>query len=311
MKKGLQLYTIALALFLTFAIFSSYSRKTAPAKANTEQYSANLPQIVKPINLDRPFDFAGELLPMENFDVRERLDRELLVNSYWHSSTMLNIKSASKYFPIIEPILAKNGVPDDFKYLAVAESNLRNVTSPAGAKGIWQFMTPIAKSFKLEVNKEVDERYHIEKATQAACEYFLDHYRRFGSWTLTAASYNMGATRLSRDLKNQRASDYYDLNLNAETSRYVFRLIAIKEILNTPRAFGFYVDKEDGYQPLDDYEVIEVSTAIENWGDFAREYGTNYRILKVYNPWLISNKLTNPKRKTYQIKLPKKSIKVK
>ncbi len=306
MQKAVQFYTLALASFLTiifFASYYSYSSKSENADSQAED-SKSLPQIIRPVNLDRPFDFAGEALPMDNFDVRERLDRELLINTYLHSATLLHIKSTYKYFPAMEKILAENGLPDDFKYLAVAESSLRNAVSSAGAKGIWQFMKNTAEYYGLEINDEVDERYHVEKATEAACKYLLDYKKRFGNWTLAAAAYNVGGTKLSSELKTQRTENYYDLNLNDETSRYIFRLVAIKEILKNPNAFGFYLDEADGYPPMSDYKIVEVSGSIENLGDFAVEQGTTYRMLKVFNPWLLTSRLSNRARKTYQIKIP-------
>jgi len=306
MSKNIQLFTIFLAAFLTLAIFASNANDTIPpAKTAVSITGKGLPQVVKSANLDRPFDFAGETLPMDNFDVRERLDRELMVNSYWHSSTILNIKASRRFFPMFEKVFELYGIPDDFKYIAVAESSLRNVTSPAGAKGVWQFMKSVGQSFDLEVNSEVDERFNIEKATHAACKHFLNLKKRFGSWTLAATAYNVGPTKLARQKEEQRATTYYDMNLNQETSRYIFRLVAIKQILKDPKAFGFYLDDEDYYQPLNDYAVVETSESIPNLGDFAQKYGTTYRLLKVYNPWLIMGKLTNSKRKTYQIKVPK------
>lgn len=299
---------IIAVLILATAVSYSDNKEPKPVEKKLKETYV-LPQIIKSVDLNKSFNFAGEKVPLDNFDVRERLDRELTVNSYWHSSTMLNLKSTYKYFPIIEPILEEHGVPDDFKYLAIAESNLRNATSPAGAKGIWQFLNSIGQHYGLEINSEVDERYHIEKATAAACEYIKDHYRQFDSWTLTAAAYNMGGPKLKRELATQRADSYYDLNLNIETDRYVFRIVAIKEVMQNPRNFGFYLDEEDAYPPLTDYDIIEVNSSIENLGDFAAEHGTTYRILKVYNPWLISSRLTNRARKTYQIKVPIRSIK--
>ena len=304
MHKALHYYTLAMAAFLTIAIFASYSGKPGeePEKAEKED---SIPQVIKAVDLAKPFDFAGEPLPMDNFDVAERLDRELLVNTYWHSNTVLNIKNAYKYFPTIERILRNNGIPEDFKYLAVAESSLRNEVSPAGARGIWQFMNGTAEQYGLETNREVDERYHLEKATQAACEVLKDYYRRLNSWTLTAAAYNAGLSRISREMEEQRATNYYDLNLNQETSRYIFRLVAIKEILSRPKDFGFYLGPEERYPPLDDYKIIEVNTSIDNLGDFAREHGTTYRILKVYNPWLLDSRLSNRSGKAYEIRVPK------
>ena len=304
MHKALHYYTLAMAAFLTIAIFASYSGKLGEEPEKSEVDNNNIPQVIKAVDLSKPFDFAGESLPMDNFDVAERLDRELLVNTYWHSNTILNIKNAYKYFPVIERILKKNGIPEDFKYLAVAESSLRNEVSPAGARGIWQFMNGTAEQYGLETNREVDERYHLEKSTQAACELLKDYYRRLNSWTLTAAAYNAGLSRISREMEEQRAETYFDLNLNAETSRYVFRLVAIKEILSRPQDFGFYLDTDERYPPLEDYRVVEVDTAIDNLGDFAREQGTSYRMLKVYNPWLMDSKLPNRSGKTYEIKIP-------
>jgi len=301
MNKPLSYYTIALAAVLTVAIFASYSDQPA------EQISLDntaIPQVIKPVDLDRPFDFAGEQLPMDNFDVRERLDRELLVNTYWHSNTVLNIKNAYKFFPMIERKLREHGVPEDFKYLAVAESGLRNAVSPAGARGLWQFLHSTAEEYGLEVNREVDERYHYEKATDAACRMFKRYYRKFGSWTLVAGAYNAGYGRISRELETQRAETYYDLNLNAETSRYVFRLVAIKEILDRPRDFGFYIEEDHRYPPMSNYETVTVTESIPNLGDFAREYGTTYRLLKVYNPWLLDSSLTISRGNSYDIKIP-------
>lgn len=310
MQKAVQNYTLLLASFLTIVVFASYGKKK---EGNTEETAvvesvAKIPQVIKAIDLDKPFTLAGERVPMENPDVYERMDRELSVNTYWHSTTLLNIKNAYKYFPIIEKIMAEEGLPDDFKYLAIAESNLRNATSPAGAKGLWQFMRETGKYYDLEVTSEVDERYHLEKSTRAACKYIKDYYKRFKSWTLSAAAYNMGGTRLKREMDAQRGKTYYDLNLNQETDRYVFRIIAIKEVIGNPERFGFYLDNDEGYEPMTDFSIIEVDGPIPNLGDFALKNGISYRTLKVYNPWLRSSKLTNAARKTYEIKIPNKKF---
>ena len=205
-SKYLKLLTIGLAAILTIAVFSSYSNDDESIPKSKKYYEPDrqLPQIIRSVDLDKSFEFAGEPLPMDNFDVVDRLERELLVNSYWHSSTMLNIKSQYRYFPIMEPILAQYNVPEDFKYLSVIESNLRNETSPAGAKGFWQFMKSTAKYFGLEVNSEVDERFHLEKATEAACKYLLDYKRQFKNWTLAATAYNMGGPNLKNALATQK-----------------------------------------------------------------------------------------------------------
>lgn len=298
----------ALAIVLTLAFNGGDDpqpevTEPSPTKAGRKD---GLPQVIKPVPLKKKYDFAGEPLPLDNFDVRERLARELTVNSYYHSSTTENLKKMVRYFPVIESILRANGLPEDLKYLAVAESNLSNATSPAGAKGFWQFMAPSARAYGLEVNREVDERYHLEKSTQAACQYFQDLYERFGSWTMAAAAYNSGPTRLSREKTLQRMDNYYDMNLNVETGRYIFRIVAIKEVMQNPEDFGFYINGEAAYPPLKDYRILEVNQPIENLGDFAIEQGISYRMLKLYNPWLISHALSNPGRKTYRIRIPKK-----
>ena len=294
--------------FLLFVSFhSSDSNEQEPQaqtlKVDTEN-SDKLPQNIRSIELNKVYDFAGEAVPVNDFDALERLDRELGVNSYYHSSTLLNIKNANRYFPTIERILAENGIPDDFKYLAVAESGLRNVSSPAGAKGYWQFLKSVGQQYKLEINGAIDERYHLEKSTKAACNMLQDYYKKFGSWTTVAAAYNMGIGRTGRMLGEQNAQSYYDLNVNEETSRYVFRIIAIKEILSDPAKFGFYVDNDQLYQPLD-FVNVEVTKTIPNLADFAIKYGTTYRHLKVYNPWLINGSLPNSSKRTYQIRIPR------
>lgn len=275
----------------------------AEEKGEEERVTYDLPQQIKSVKMLGNVSFAGEQVPM-NIDTRERLDRELTVNSYYHSSTLLNIKMANKYFPIIEPILSEYGVPDDFKYLAVAESGLRNVTSPASAKGIWQIRKAAAQEMGLEVNSEVDERYHIEKATVAAAKYLKQNYKRFGSWVEAAAAYNMGAAGLSKAMNSQGTDDYFELNINEETSRYVFRLIALKEIMQNPSSFGFYVQPGDLYERLDNSYLVTVDKSVASWADFAKEKGTTYKLLKYYNPWLRDNKLT-VKHNVYQVRIPR------
>ena len=273
-----------------------------PSDANIE---ASLPQIIKSVSINKMYGFAGEVVPQDDFDAIERLDRELAVNSYYHSSTLLNIKAANRYFPTIERILAENGVPDDFKYLAVAESGLRNAVSPAGAKGYWQFLKAVGEQYGLEINGEVDERFHLEKSTLAACNMIKDYYRKFGNWTTAAGAYNMGIGNMSKMLDEQNAKSYYELNVNEETSRYIFRIIAIKEVLSNPQGFGFYLEDNQLYEPLD-YVNVNIIESVSSWGEFAEKYGTSYRHLKVYNPWLISKGLTYSGNKEYQIRIPKK-----
>ena len=249
-------------------------------------------------------DFAGESMPVKNFDVRESLDYEILKTIFWHSESILYLKRATRYFPIIEPILEKNGVPDDFKYLCVTESGLRNAVSPAGAEGFWQFLESTGKSYGLVVNSEIDERYDLEKSTQAACEYLKDAKRKFGTWTLAAASYNVGQGRLNKSLKTQKVKSFYDLRLNRETSRYIYRIVAYKLIFENPRNYGFIYREEELYPEIHT-QVVQVDSTITDLVDFAQIYSTNYKIIKMLNPWLRSNCLTNKSGKTYNICIPK------
>lgn len=247
--------------------------------------------------------FAGESVPLKIMDVKEKLDRELHVNSYWHSNTFLNLKRASRWFPVIEPILKENGIPDDFKYLAVIESGLTNAVSPAGATGYWQFMKETGKSYGLEINSEIDERYHIEKATKAACDYLSDAYMLYGSWSLVAASYNMGMGGVNKQLERQKVDSYWDLLLNQETGRYVYRIMAVKEVLNNPDTYGFVIDESDLYQPYETHD-LELSKGQADLAQFAIDQGINYKILKTLNPWLRKRALTNSSGKTYVLKMP-------
>jgi len=306
--KPISVYSIVIACFLTFALFSSYTGEESANQniSSSTGEATDLPQIVKAISLNKTFDFAGEVLPThENFDVRERLDQELLRNAYYHSNTVLNIKKANRFFPVIEPILAQYGVPDDLKYLAVAESDLRNATSPAGAKGIWQFMKATGKAYGMEINSGIDERYNLEKATVAACKQLKKDKNEFGSWAMAAAAYNMGNTRLRKEAAVQRTKNYYDMNLNQETMKYVLRIVAIKEILSNPEQFGFYIDAQDKYQPFD-YVTTTVTKTIPNLGDFAIQNGTTYRMIKLLNPWLLGSSLPNNSGRTYQVKIPRR-----
>ncbi|WP_284651293.1 lytic transglycosylase domain-containing protein [Flavobacterium terrisoli] len=248
-------------------------------------------------------DFAGEKTPLQITDVRERLDRELLINANLDATTALIIKRANRAFPIIEPILAKYGVPDDFKYLAVIESGLVNATSPSGAKGIWQFMPDTAKEKGMEVNDIVDERYHLEKSTEAACRYLLAAKEKFGSWTLAAASYNGGMNGITKKIEEQKVTNYYDLGLTEETSRYVFRILALKEIMRNPPLFGFNIYETELYAPIPTKKV-EVDSTINDLTGFAMSQGINYKILKIHNPWLRDKKLVNPTKKKYEIEIP-------
>jgi len=260
-----------------------------------------------PVIFPDSITFAGEVVPIENFDVAESLDRELMINTYWQSQTLLFIKRCHRYFPIIEPILKANGIPDDFKYLAVAESGLSNTSSPAGAKGFWQFLQGTATDYNLTINNEIDERYHLEKSTEAACKFLNDSYAKFGSWAMAAASYNMGRRNITQQINRQKSTCYYDLVLGEETGRYVYRIVALKLILDAPEKFGFHVSESEMYPEIP-YHKVTVDTTIHQLADFAFQMGTNYKILKELNPWLRENVLTNPKQITYEIKIPEKNF---
>lgn len=312
--KNLICYGLGAATVITIIMLTSYTRPdsfgqgpltspstaatTAAPKPNHAAQEVHAPEMPEAVN------FAGEALPMDNFDAKERFDRELVSNCFRHSATFLFFKKANRYFPIIEPILKANGIPDDIKYLSVAESALSNAVSPAGARGFWQFMSGSAKERNLEVNSEIDERYHLEKATVAACKYLKEAYNDLGSWTLAAASYNMGKAGLKKRMTAQGGTTYFDLHLNSETSRYVSRIMAIKEIMKNPTRYGFHLEEKDLYAPMPNFKTVTVKGSIASFATFAKEHQTTYRMLKLYNPWLRSTSLTNKYKKTYLIKIP-------
>lgn len=248
-------------------------------------------------------DFAGERVPLENPDIYERMDRELHVNTYWQSNMILLMKRSRKFFPVIEPLLAKYGLPDDFKYLAVAESGLDNVRSPAGASGFWQIMKGTGKEYGLEINDYVDERYNIALSTKVAAEYLTKSKERFGDWTTACAAYNAGNAGVNNQMKRQDVDEYYDLLLNSETARYVFRILAFKEIMTNPEKYGFNLQPEDYYTAIPTKKVM-VNTPVEDFAAFAKEQGINYKILKIHNPWLRDTYLKNASGKEYSIEIP-------
>ena len=256
-----------------------------------------------PVGYNLKMDFSGEEVPTFMADVQERLDKEMITNMNYHTNTTLVIKRANKVFPIIEPILAKYGVPDDFKYLAVIESSLVNAVSPAGARGVWQFMPATAKEKGMEVSDEVDERYHLEKSTEAACKYLLVAKGKFGSWTLAAASYNGGMGGISKKMEEQQVDNYYDLLLTEETSRYVFRILALKEIMSKSEKYGFSIPNEALYYNIPTKKIV-IDTTITDLAKFAKTQGVNYKILKIHNPWLRDKKLTVTTGKKYEIEIP-------
>ena len=256
-----------------------------------------------PVGYNLKMDFSGEEVPTFMADVQERLDKEMITNMNYHTNTTLVIKRANKVFPIIEPILKKYGVPDDFKYLAVIESSLVNAVSPAGARGVWQFMPATAKEKGMEVSDEVDERYHLEKSTEAACKYLLVAKEKFGSWTLAAASYNGGMNGISKKMDEQQVDNYYDLLLTEETSRYVFRILALKEIMKNSDKYGFRIPNEALYYAIPTKKIV-IDSSITDLAKFAKTQGVNYKILKIHNPWLRDKKLTVTTGKKYEIEIP-------
>jgi membrane-bound lytic murein transglycosylase D len=296
---------LALILFISNPEILSGADEVEPANTDTLRGLGDDPAMARfyAIKLPKDLSFAGEAVPLEDFEVRERLDRELLVNTYWHSNTLQNLKLANRYFPEIEKVLRENGIPDDFKYIALTESGLRNVVSPAGAEGIWQFLAATARNYGLQVDEQVDERYDVSKATQAATAYFSDAHDKFGNWTLAAASYNAGMGGIEGALNRQQVDSYYDLYLNRETSRYIFRILAFKVIYENTEKFGFMLDDEDLYDPLN-YTTITIDTSISDLAAFAQQMGTNYKMLKYYNPWLQRSGLTVRRGESYVIRLP-------
>jgi len=294
---------LAFVGLLSLCTLFIYALQDAPTDENFETKLIN-DYNVYALQVPDDLNFAGEPMPLENPDILERMDRELLVNTYWQSNGLLMFKRAKKYFSIIEPILAKNGVPDDFKYLAVIESGLTNAVSSAGARGVWQIMPATGRENGLEVNKNVDERYNLQKATEVACKYLLKSKSKLGSWTLAAAGYNAGNAGVSRRLKEQGVEGYYDLLLGEETGRYLFRIVALKEILSNPKKYGFNFREKDLYTNIPTYKV-EVDSAVTDFTQFAQSFGINYKILKLHNPWLREPHLNNKSKKPYYVEIPK------
>lgn len=307
MKKSVRFLSIITIAFLAFFLMNSKDKPEEKKKVKNEKTSKNVSDSyeIKALKIPLQMNLAGEPVPLEKQDIKERLDRELLVNTYWQSNGLLLIKRANKFFPIIEPLLKKYNLPDDFKYLCVAESALINVPSYKGAAGYWHFMPATGREYGLEVNKNVDERYNLEKSTKVAASYLKRAKKKFGTWTLAAAAYNAGAGRISKRLKEQKVKSYYDLLLNTETGRYVFRVLALKEIMSNPKKYGFLFDKEDLYKPIKTFDV-GVNTEIPDLADFAKKYGITYKELKIVNPWLRQTKLNNKSNKKYIIKIPVK-----
>lgn len=282
--------------------FSGFEKTT-----NSKNLQSDTLYTIKSFKLPEIVTFAGERMPLYNFDTRESLEREILISAYRHSSTILIIKRANRYLPLIEKILKRNNVPDDFKYLVAAESEYSNMVSPVGATGFWQIRAETGREEGMEINNVVDERYDVEKSTQFACEYFLKSYEKYGNWTLAAASYNGGRAGVDDQIDIQHQNNYYDLLLTEETARYIFRGVAYKLVITDPVRYGINIRKEDLYPELNFYEV-KVDTAITDLSDFAQKYGTNYKMLKFLNPWLRKPYFTPKPDKDYLIKIPSKGM---
>lgn len=313
MKTTNLFITLSIAILLiggTAAISLCKAQKsnsdTREPYEGTDREQLTFDQIDHPthdIELPETLTFCGEEVPLDLFYVRERLEREILTNSYLHSSTLLLLKRSTRWFPVIEPIMQKNGLPDDFKYLCMAESALTNAVSSAKAVGFWQFIESTAKEYGLEVNKEVDMRYNVELETAAACRFIKNSYRDFGSWTSAAAAFNCGKGRIRKTINEQRVDSYYDMLLPEETQRYIFRILAIKCIVENPEKYGFQISDNGWYRPYE-YTTITVSKSIPDMTQFAFDHGTNYKMLKYFNPWLRSNTLTISAGNSYDIKIP-------
>jgi hypothetical protein len=283
----------------TLAIFSITS-----ASKDQLHPTETRPGTVKPFKIPQSVSIAGEEMPLGRLDIQERLDREILVNAYWQSNNLLMLKRSNKWFPVIEPILREENIPDDFKYLALIESGLQNVVSPAGAAGPWQIMKSTGREKGLLIDNEVDERYHMVKATRTACSYLREAYERFDNWTLAAASYNMGMAGTAKRLNEQQVNNYYDLRLNDETARYIFRIAAVKHIHENLNDYGYIYHDSEGYK-LPAFDTVVVNGPVESWINWAIEQDITYKELRGYNPWIRSDKLTNSSNNSYAILVAK------
>ena len=280
---------------ITQLSFENVGREIKAQTAETKWYAPSVPDKI---------DFAGEEVPLHKWDIRERLDRELLFNYYWQNNVLFILKLSNRYFPVIEERLKANGVPTDFKYLCIAESNLLpNATSKVGAVGFWQFMPDTAPAYNLEVNNQVDTRRDIVQSTDAACKYLKNAYNKFGSWTAAAASYNCGQGGFAKQASLQKTMNYYELLLPEETNRYIFRILAFKHLVENAKELGFILDNEDLYHPIKTRSVL-VNSSIDDLAQYAIDNGTNYKTLRLLNPWIRSNSLLVRKGKQYEILFP-------
>ena len=302
MKKlnALAIILATIAIVGQVFIFATKKDNVKEEKNPAAQYLDN--NVYSP-TLPDTISFAGEPVPMDTYYVREGLDREMISFTFGHTNTLLYFKRANRVFPIIEPILKKYGIPNDFKYLCVIESGLTNATSPAKAQGYWQFMKATAQTYGLEVNDEIDMRNNLEMATEAACRFLKTLYNHLGSWTAAAAAYNCGEGGLTKNMSKQSIKSYYDTRLNAETSRYVYRIIAMKQVMQHPQEYGFFIRRCDLYPSIPTRTTTLSGQNVDLYG-FARQNGVSYKVLRDLNPWITTDKLTNKSNKSYTIKLP-------
>ncbi|MCE3278797.1 MAG: soluble lytic murein transglycosylase-like protein [Bacteroidetes bacterium] len=307
LKKFWIAFVCVIVLLSTLKLFT-YSVSDSITDSDYDDYF-NASYKVFNIRIPKNLNFAGEKVPINDFTIREAMEKELIINTYWQSQSLMLHKRANRWFPVIEPILKQNDIPEDFKYIALIESQLSNVVSPQGATGFWQLVEPTALGYGLIINEEVDERYDVVKSTQAACKYFKESYKIFNNWTLVAASYNRGMGGIQAALDKQKVNNYYDLLLTEETARYLFRILAMKEIISRPKVYGFILRKKDLY-PQIATKKITVDSTINDLAVFAISQKINYKILKTLNPWLRLNTLTNPEKKKYIIEVPKGSINI-
>ena len=305
LASGIAIILIGVTAALTFSFAQSNDEQMEEYVGTDREYLFfdQIDHDTHDIELPKTMTFCGEEVPLDLFYVRERLEREIMVNSYRHSATILLLKRTTRWFPVMEPIMERNGLPDDFKYLAMIESELTNAVSPSKAVGFWQFLEGTGKDYGLEINKEVDMRYNVEKETVAACKYLKDSYRKFGSWTASAAAFNCGNGRITRTMSEQRVDSYYDMLLPEETQRYVFRILALKLITENPEKYGYHIGDNGWYKPYET-KTVTVVQSIPDLVDFAYRQGTNVKMLKYFNPWLRSNSLTISAGNSYEIKLP-------
>lgn len=306
-KKYLIAFGAAILLVSIIKLFSYSFTDNLSDAAYQDYFNASYKTFS--VRIPKNLNFAGEKTPITDFSVREATERELVINTYWQSQSLLLHKRANRWFPVIEPILKKNGIPEDFKYIALIESQLTNVVSPQGATGFWQIIESTGTGYGMEITDEVDERYNIIRSTEIASKYFKEAYKQFNNWTLVAASYNLGMGGIQAQMNKQKVNNYYNLALTEETARYIYRILAMKEIISRPKVYGYMLRKKDLYPPVATKKVV-VDSTIHDLAGFAITQGINYKILKLFNPWLRTNSLTNEGKKKYIIEIPKGTMNI-